>query len=124
MVGDGMRRARRIPAMIDTPFSTKKRCAMRDNTGVQLRHPGTFTTDIPQMNYELAVIPGAFKPHSIFWRGLVKADGIWCSKPLTEDGIAISQATRVCSQFGEIDSVQCRFRGIFERPPFLRERDD
>jgi hypothetical protein len=97
---------------------------MRDNTGVQLRQPGTFTTDIPQMNYEMAVIPGAFKPHSIIWRGLVKAGGNWCSKPLTEDGIAFNQANRVCSQFSETDSVQCRFRGIFERPPFLRERDD
>ena len=89
MVGDGMRRARRIPAMTESPSSAKKRCAMRDNTGAQLRQPETFTTDIPQMNSEMAVIPGIFKPHSIIWRGLVKADGIWCSKPPTEDGIAV-----------------------------------
>jgi hypothetical protein len=75
MVGDEMRRARRIPAMIESPFLTRERYAMRDNTVVLLRQPRTFSADIPQMNSETAIVPGVSEPHSTIWHGLVKADG-------------------------------------------------
>ena len=76
MVGIRTRRARRIPAMIESPISTKVRYAIRDNTVVQLPQPETITADIPQMNYETAVISGAIELQSTIWHGLVQAGKI------------------------------------------------